>query len=58
MSEPGDLSKRPGFSELTAVKDGKVYVIEDSLIARPGPRLAEGLKALAGMIHPEADAAQ
>jgi iron complex transport system substrate-binding protein len=58
MSEPGDLSKRPGFSELTAVKDGKVYVIEDSIIARPGPRLAEGLKALAGMIHPEADTAQ
>ena len=57
MSKPGDLSKRPGFSELTAVKDGKVYVIEDSLIARPGPRLAEGLKALAGMIHPEAYAA-
>ena len=58
MSEPGDLSKRPGFSELTAVKDGTVYVIEDNIIARPGPRLAEGLKALAGMIHPEADAAQ
>jgi iron complex transport system substrate-binding protein len=58
MSEPGDLSKRPGFSELSAVKDGKVYVIEDSIIARPGPRLAEGLRQLATMIHPEADSAQ
>jgi iron complex transport system substrate-binding protein len=58
MSEPGDISKRAGFSELTAVKDGKVYVIEDSIIARPGPRLAEGLKALAGYIHPEAETAQ
>jgi iron complex transport system substrate-binding protein len=58
MSEPGDLSTRPGFSELTAVKDGKVYVIEDSIIARPGPRLAEGLRQLATMIHPEADSAQ
>jgi len=58
MSEPGDITKRAGFAELTAVKDGKVYVIEDSLIARPGPRLAEGLKALAGYIHPEADSAQ
>ena len=58
MSEPGDISKRAGFSELTAVKDGKVFVIEDSIIARPGPRLAEGLKALAGYIHPEADSAQ
>jgi iron complex transport system substrate-binding protein len=58
MSDPGDITKRPGFSELTAVKDGKVYVIEDSIIARPGPRLAEGLKALAGYIHPEAETAQ
>jgi iron complex transport system substrate-binding protein len=58
MSEPGDISKRAGFSELTAVKGGKVYVIEDSIIARPGPRLAEGLKALAGYIHPEAETAQ
>jgi iron complex transport system substrate-binding protein len=54
MSEPGDINKRAGFSELTAVKDGKVYVIEDSIIARPGPRLAEGLQKLAEMIHPEA----
>ncbi len=54
MSKPGDIDKRPGFSELTAVKDGKVFVIDDNLIARPGPRLAEGLRELAGMIHPEA----
>jgi iron complex transport system substrate-binding protein len=58
MSEPGQIEKRAGFAELTAVKDGKVYVIEDSLIARPGPRLAEGLRQLAAMIHPEADSAQ
>ena len=54
MSEPGDIEKRAGFAGLTAVKDGTVYVIEDSLIARPGPRLAEGLRQLAAMIHPEA----
>jgi len=54
MSDPGEIDKRAGFGELTAVKDGKVYVIEDSIIARPGPRLAEGLRQLATMIHPEA----
>ncbi len=58
MSDPGDITERAGFSELTAVKDGKVYVIDDSIIARPGPRLALGLKALAGYIHPEAETAQ
>lgn len=58
MSKPGDLSGRPGFSSLTAVKDGHVYVIQDDLIARPGPRLAEGLQQIARMIHPEVYATQ
>lgn len=57
MSDPGDITKRAGFAELTAVKDGKVYVIDDNIIARPGPRLADGLRALAGYIHPEAETA-
>ena len=54
MSKPGDIKTRAGFGDLTAVKDGHVYVIDDNLIARPGPRLAEGLLKLAQMIHPEA----
>jgi iron complex transport system substrate-binding protein len=58
MSEPGDISKRAGFATLTAVKDGHVYVIADNIIARPGPRLAEGLQELVKMIHPEASSAQ
>ncbi len=58
MSKPGDISKRSGFATLTAVKDGHVYVIDDNLIARPGPRLAAGLQELVEMIHPEAASAQ
>jgi len=58
MSKPGDLSKRAGYSDLTAVKDGHAYVIQDNIIARPGPRLAQGLQELAKMIHPEAYATQ
>lgn len=54
MSKPGDIDARSGYSDLTAVKEGHVYVIEDDLIARPGPRLAQGLRKLAAMIHPEA----
>src|SRR5450756_1059012 len=54
MSKPGDISKRAGFATLTAVKDGHVYVIADNIIARPGPRLAQGLQELVKMIHPEA----
>jgi len=53
MSRPGDIARRAGFSVLTAVVKGRVFVIDDDLIARPGPRLAQGLRKLAEMIHPE-----
>ena len=58
MSKPGDIAKRAGFASLTAVKDGHVYVIDDDIIARPGPRLAQGLQELVKMIHPEAYSTQ
>jgi iron complex transport system substrate-binding protein len=44
---------RPGWSALTAVKRGAIFPIDDNLISRPGPRLVDGLEALARIIHPE-----
>lgn len=44
----------PRFSGLTAVKDKQVYLINDVVITRPGPRIAEGLKALLEAVHPGA----
>jgi len=38
---------------LTIVKEGKVYIIEENLVNRPGPRIVEGLKQIARAIHPE-----
>ncbi|MEZ5125419.1 MAG: ABC transporter substrate-binding protein [Thermoleophilia bacterium] len=54
MGEPQDIVKRSGYADLSAVKNDRVYVIEDNIIARPGPRLAQGLTEMATMIHPEA----
>lgn len=48
-----ELVKSNGFKELAAVKAGKVYAIHANLIERTDPRLAEGLEALAKIIHPE-----
>jgi iron complex transport system substrate-binding protein len=53
MASPGQIAKRSGYSALKAVKDGRVYVIDDDLLVRPGPRLIDGLEQLAQMIHPE-----
>lgn len=42
-----------GYKELTAVKNNKVLEIDNNLLDRQGPRLAEGLEVLAKLIHPE-----
>jgi iron complex transport system substrate-binding protein len=40
---------------MTAVEEGRVLPLpEDVLITRPGPRIVDGLEALARAIHPEA----
>jgi len=42
-----------GYKELTAVKEGRIYAIDENLIIRQGPRLAEGLKKLYEIFHSE-----
>lgn len=50
---PESVGKRPGWDVIAAVKNNKVFPIDDNLVSRPGPRLAEGLEAAAKLIHPE-----
>ncbi|MCC5438619.1 ABC transporter substrate-binding protein [Clostridium botulinum] len=42
------------YKELPALKANKVYEIDDNMLLRQGPRQADGLEALAKIIHPEA----
>jgi iron complex transport system substrate-binding protein len=51
--KPEDLAKRPGWGGMTAVKQGAIYPIDDILITRPGPRIADGLQALIRAIQPQ-----
>jgi len=48
-----DVAQRPGWEVIAAVRKGAVYPIDDNLISRPGPRVVEGIEALARIIHPE-----
>jgi len=43
-----------GYKDLRAIKDGNLFEIDNNMLDRQGPRLAEGLKALAAIIHPDA----
>jgi iron complex transport system substrate-binding protein len=51
---PDMVGGRPGWSGMTAVKDGAVRPVDDTIVTRPGPRIVEGLRALALAIDPEA----
>lgn len=47
------VAARPGWQTLSAVMEGKIYPFDDNLVSRPGPRLVDGLEALAKFLHPE-----
>ena len=53
-NDPAAIEKRPGFSALSAVKDKRVVILDDSLVSRGGPRIVDGLKAMAEGLHPGA----
>jgi iron complex transport system substrate-binding protein len=44
---------RPGWNSLQAIKDNQLFTFDDNLVSRPGPRLVDGLEAMAKLLHPE-----
>ena len=44
----------PALKNSPAVRSNRVFKINDDLLARPGPRLIDGLEQLARALHPEA----
>jgi iron complex transport system substrate-binding protein len=48
------VKSRPGWQVINAVRNNKVYFIEEDMVVREGPRLVDALEALARYIHPEA----
>jgi iron complex transport system substrate-binding protein len=41
----------PGWSEVRALREGRLLRIRDARVLRPGPRIAEGLEVLARGLH-------
>jgi iron complex transport system substrate-binding protein len=42
------------WKTISAVKQGRIYVLDSDLIHRPSPRMGDGLEQVARAIHPEA----
>lgn len=54
LSELDLVRALPGWSELLAVQDGRVYAVNaGAYFSRSGPRLVDGLELLAQIIQPE-----
>jgi iron complex transport system substrate-binding protein len=52
---PASVAARPGWGKMSAVQEGHVVPYPDDVVTtRPGPRIVDGLEALARVVHPEA----
>ena len=47
------LKSLGGWNTMTAVKNGKVYLIDSNVASRSGPRIVDALENMARYIHPE-----
>lgn len=50
---PESIAQRPGWENLSAVKNGQILPFNDDLVSRPGPRLVDALEELAKILRPE-----
>lgn len=52
-SDPVKFAARPGYSNLAAVRDGRVVAVRDEFLNAPCQHLITGLEILAHTLHPE-----
>lgn len=51
--KPELVKKRPGWTDMIAVQQDQLLILEEPLYCRPSPRLLDGLEKLALLLHPE-----
>jgi iron complex transport system substrate-binding protein len=47
------VAARPGWQQMSAVQQGRIVSLDADLVARPGPRVVDGLEAIAAALHPD-----
>jgi len=47
-----DIRATPGLSSLKAVREGRVYLVDEALTSRPTPRLLDGIREIAASLYP------
>lgn len=47
------LTSRPGWEGVAAIKNGRIYLIDGNSSSRPGPRLVDALEEIAASFYPD-----
>ncbi|MDR3631897.1 MAG: ABC transporter substrate-binding protein [Desulfocapsaceae bacterium] len=47
------IIEEPGFQSIKAVREGRVYLIDEKQVSRPTPRLLFGIEQLTKLLYPE-----
>lgn len=53
MGDLQSLAAQPGWKDLPAVREGRVFAIDGDIVSRPGPRLTEALRLISEHLHPD-----
>ncbi|MBU9721028.1 MULTISPECIES: ABC transporter substrate-binding protein [Bacillaceae] len=49
----GEIMSRSGWSGITAVENGEVFLVDSDIMSRPGPRIGQAVRILAETVYPE-----
>jgi iron complex transport system substrate-binding protein len=50
---PEKVAERAGWEVISAVENDKVFPFDPYLVSVPGPRMVDGLEAMAKLLHPD-----
>ena len=48
-----EMQQRPGWAELPAVQEGRIYGVHDDIFSRPGPRVVDAVEMAAEILYPD-----
>ena len=47
------ISARPGWSNIAAVQNGRIYLVQGDIASRAGPRVADAIEFMAAALYPD-----
>lgn len=48
-----EIKNRPGYSEIDAIKNNRIEILEPNIVSRPGIKIMDAFEMIARAIHPE-----